>query len=66
MAIYRLKLIQTPVMQVTWEIRKSTSCYCTYVGGNMVTWRNKKQNVISRSNVEAKDKSMVQIACEMV
>ena len=26
--------------------RKSTSGYCTYVGGNLVTWRSKKQNVV--------------------
>jgi len=22
--------------------RRSTSCYCTFVGGNLVTWRSKK------------------------
>ena len=31
----------------------STSCYCTFVGGNLVTWQSKKQNVVARSNVEA-------------
>lgn len=46
--------------------RKSTSSYCTYVERNMVTWRSKKQNVISRSNAEAEYRSMVQTTCEMV
>jgi hypothetical protein len=32
--------------------RRSTSGYCTYVWGNMVTWRSKKQNVIARSSAE--------------
>ena len=46
--------------------RKSTSGYYTYVGGNLVTWRSKKQNVVSHSSAEAKYRSMAQIACEMV
>lgn len=27
--------------------RRSTSGYCTFVGGNLVTWRSKKQNVVA-------------------
>lgn len=33
--------------------RKSTSGHCTFVGGNLVTWRRKKQNVVARSSAEA-------------
>ena len=33
--------------------RRSTSGYCTFVGGNLVTWRSKKQNVVTRSTAEA-------------
>ena len=32
--------------------RKSTSGYCTFVWDNLVTWRSKKQGVVSRSNVD--------------
>ena len=42
---------------------KSTSGYCAYVGGNLVTWRSKKQNVVSRSSAEAEYRSMVQTSC---
>ncbi|RVW74358.1 hypothetical protein CK203_056820 [Vitis vinifera] len=28
--------------------RKSTSSYCTFVGGNLVTWRSKKQNIVAK------------------
>ncbi|XP_016647120.1 PREDICTED: uncharacterized mitochondrial protein AtMg00810-like [Prunus mume] len=33
--------------------RSSTSCYFTFVEGNLVTWQSKKQNVVSRSSAEA-------------
>ena len=33
--------------------RKSTTGYCTFVWGNLVTWRSKKQSMIARSDVEA-------------
>ena len=46
--------------------RRSTSGYCTYVGGNLVTWRSKKQNVVSKSSAEAEYRSMSQTAGELV
>ena len=33
--------------------RRSTTGYCTFLGGNLVTWRSKKQNVVSKSSTEA-------------
>ena len=33
--------------------RKSTSGYVSFVDGNLVTWRSKKQSMVSLSNVEA-------------
>ena len=46
--------------------RKSTTRYCTYVGGNLVTWRSRKQKVISCSSAEAKYRAMTATAREMV
>lgn len=34
------------------------SGYCVFLGGNLVTLRSKKQNVISESSVEAESSSM--------
>ncbi|RVW86391.1 putative mitochondrial protein [Vitis vinifera] len=33
--------------------RRSTSGYFTFVGGVLVTWKSKKQNVVARSSAEA-------------
>ncbi|RVW54645.1 Retrovirus-related Pol polyprotein from transposon RE1 [Vitis vinifera] len=44
--------------------RRSTSGYCTYVWGNLVTWRSKKQSVVSRSRAEAEFRAMAHDICE--
>lgn len=43
---------------------KSTSSYCTYVWGNLVTWRSKIQSVISSSSAESEVRAMAQRICE--
>lgn len=45
--------------------RRSTSGYCTYVGGNLVSWRSKKQSVVARSTAEAEFLSMAHGICEL-
>ncbi|KAL5850211.1 hypothetical protein ACOSQ4_008224 [Xanthoceras sorbifolium] len=46
--------------------RRSTSGYCTFVLGNLVTWRSKKQSVVSRSSAEAEFRAMAHGICEGV
>jgi hypothetical protein len=46
--------------------RRSISGYYTLVGGNVVTWRSKKQNVVARSSVEAEYRAMAQGVCELL
>ncbi|XP_062118782.1 uncharacterized mitochondrial protein AtMg00810-like [Humulus lupulus] len=46
--------------------RKSTSGYCTYVWGNLVAWRRKKQSVVARSSVDAEYKAMANRVCEIL
>ncbi|RDX78941.1 hypothetical protein CR513_40699, partial [Mucuna pruriens] len=44
--------------------RRSTSGYCMFLEGNLVTWRSKKQNVVARSSAEAEFRAMAQGICE--
>jgi len=46
--------------------RRSTSGYCTFVGGNLVAWRSKKQPVVSRSTAEAEFRAMSVCLSEML
>ncbi|KAL0415349.1 UNVERIFIED_CONTAM: Retrovirus-related Pol polyprotein from transposon RE1 [Sesamum latifolium] len=46
--------------------RKSTSGYCTYVGGNLVTWRSKKQTTVARSSAEAEYRAMAHTTSEVL
>ncbi|BBN67983.1 hypothetical protein Prudu_242S000300 [Prunus dulcis] len=46
--------------------RKSTSGYFTFVGGNLVTWRSKKQNVVALSSAEAEFRGMTKGICELL
>ncbi|CAN1305751.1 Copia protein [Linum perenne] len=44
--------------------RRSTSGYCTFVYGNLVTWRSKKQPVVARSSAEAEYRAVALGICE--
>ncbi|RVW23974.1 Retrovirus-related Pol polyprotein from transposon RE1 [Vitis vinifera] len=46
--------------------RRSTSGYCSFVWGNLVTWRSKKQSVVARSSAEAEYRALAQGICERI
>ena len=37
-----------------------------FVGGNLVSWRSKKQNVVTRSSAEAEYRAIAQGVCEVI
>ncbi|XP_042490918.1 uncharacterized mitochondrial protein AtMg00810-like [Macadamia integrifolia] len=38
---------------VDCHILRSTTGYCTFLGGNIVSWQSRKQIIVARVNVEA-------------
>ena len=46
--------------------QRSTSGYYSFVGGNLVTWRSKKHNVVARSSAEAEFRAVAHGICEIM
>ena len=46
--------------------RPSTSGYFVYIGGNLISWKSKKQDVMARSNAEAEYGAMTLATCELI
>ena len=46
--------------------RRSTTGYCTFIGGNLVTWKSKKQKVVSCSSAEAEYRAMRKLTSELI
>lgn len=47
-------------------VRKSITRYCTFIRGNLVTWKSKKKNVVSCSSAEAEYGAMKKLSNELV
>lgn len=45
---------------------RSTSGYCVLIGGNMISWRSKKQNTFALSSAETEYRVMAAISKELV
>ena len=47
------------------EDMRSTSGYCVFVGGSLVSWKRKKQSFVSQSNAKLENRAMAQSVCNI-
>ena len=46
--------------------RRSTLRYCVFIGGNLISWKSKKHDVVAKSSAEAKYQAMALATCELI
>ena len=46
--------------------RRSTSRYCVFIGGNLISWKSKKQDVVASYSATTEYRAMALATCELI
>lgn len=46
--------------------KRSTFRYCVFIGNNIVSWKSKKQSVVTGSSAKAVYKAMTCVSCKLI
>ena len=62
--IIDIQILNADLVSSKVDRRPTRGCY-VFVGGNFVSWRSKKQNLVSHSSAELEYRAMAQL-CEII